>query len=67
VAPRSLHQIFGPTGPQLWPNGIIYYTIDPSITNTRALLAGIAQWNTLTPLQVLPRTGQTDYVRFVAV
>jgi uncharacterized protein (TIGR03437 family) len=66
-SPQSLSQTFGATGPQLWPNGIIYYTIDPSVTNTQAILAGIAQWNSLTPLQVLPRTNQPDYVHFTAV
>jgi hypothetical protein len=65
--PQSLRQVFGAIGPQLWPNGIIYYTIDPSVTDTAPLLAGLAQWNSMTPLQVLPRTNQPDYVRFVTV
>ncbi len=66
-APRSLHQIFGASGASLWPNGIIYYAIDPAITNQQPILDGIAQWNSLTPLQVLPRTGQANYVLFQTV
>jgi uncharacterized protein (TIGR03437 family) len=66
-APRSVHQTFGSTGPQIWPNGIMYYVIDPSVTNTKPLLDGIAQWNSMTPLQVVPRTDQPNYVHFTAV
>src|ERR1019366_2984449 len=61
-APRSLHQVFGSTGAQLWPNGIIYYVIDPSVTNPQPILDGIAQWNSRTRLQVLPYSGQLNYV-----
>jgi uncharacterized protein (TIGR03437 family) len=64
-APQSLHEAFGSTGPQPWPNGIIYYAIDPSVTNPQPILDGIAQWNSRTPLQVLPFTGQPNYVVFV--
>ncbi len=66
-APRSLHQVFGASGPGLWPNGTIYYEIDPAITNQQPILDGIAQWNSLTPLQVLPRTSQANYVLFQTV
>jgi uncharacterized protein (TIGR03437 family) len=63
-APRSLHQVFGSTGSQPWPGGIIYYAIDSGITNPQPILDGIAQWNSRTPLQVLPRTNQQNYVLF---
>jgi astacin len=64
--PKSLHQVFGSTGPQLWPNGIIYYAIGPSVANPQPIPDGIAQWNSRTPLQVLPFAGQPNYVVIVS-
>src|ERR1019366_1810198 len=63
-APRSLHQVFGSSGPQPWPGGIIYYAIDGGIANPQPILDGIAQWSSRTQLQVLPRTGQPNFVLF---
>ncbi len=52
--------------PPLWPNNTLYYTIDPSITNPKRITDAIDHWKTRTPLKILPRVAETDYVRFVA-
>jgi hypothetical protein len=41
----------------LWANGVIYYTIDASITNTDAILAAIAEVEAATPINFVPRRG----------
>ncbi|MEO5925580.1 MAG: M12 family metallopeptidase [Bryobacteraceae bacterium] len=50
----------------LWPNNTLYYVIDSTITNPQRILAAINHWNTRTPLKVVPRVAEADYVRFVA-
>lgn len=65
LAPQSLQQVTQPGGPQLWPGGIIYYAIDSSVTNPQAVIDGVALWNSQTRLQVLPWTGQENFVLFV--
>lgn len=51
----------------LWPNGILYYTIDSAIPNQQRILDAIQMWNSSTPLQIVPRTTQANYVQFVRV
>lgn len=54
------------TTPNSWPNGTIYYIVDPSLPNQQRVIDAVAHWNQLTPLKVLPRTGQVNYVQFLA-
>jgi astacin len=49
----------------LWPNNTLYYVIDQTITNPKRITDAIDHWNTRTPLKLLPRVAETDYVRFV--
>jgi hypothetical protein len=49
---------------RLWPNGIIPYEIDPVLQNTANIDAAIQHWNTHTSLQIRPRNGEANYVRF---
>src|SRR5579883_2978511 len=48
----------------LWPNGVIPYVIDGSITNQDRVNTAVQHWNSLTPIQLVPRTSQGDYVIF---
>jgi uncharacterized protein (TIGR03437 family) len=52
-------------GVSYWPGGTMYYTIDANIPNQQRLLDAVKHWNDRTPLQILPRTNQPNYVRFV--
>ncbi len=52
------------TAPRLWPDSTVYYTISPSLPNQKRVLDAIDHWNTKTPLKILPRTGQSNYVQF---
>jgi uncharacterized protein (TIGR03437 family) len=51
---------------RLWTGGVIPYDISsfPS-SRRRDVLAAIAHWNSMTPIQLVERTNQTNYVRFV--
>ena len=64
LRPRSLTLAAATTGPQLWPNATIYYTIDADVPNQQSILDGIAHWNTRTPFKILPRSNEPNYVRF---
>mgnify|MGYP000441837042 CR=1 FL=1 len=51
----------------LWPDGVLPYAFDESLTNTARtnILAAIDHWNSQTPIRIEPRTDQVDYVNFV--
>src|SRR5438477_3917894 len=51
--------------PTLWPAGVIPYSIDPDIPNPQRILDGIAEWNTKTPVRLIPRSNEGTYLRFV--
>lgn len=51
--------------PPLWPNNTLYYVIDPTITNPARIQAAIDHWTSRTPLKLVQRVAETDYVRFV--
>ncbi|MBL8233562.1 MAG: hypothetical protein JNL98_34015 [Bryobacterales bacterium] len=50
-----------------WPNGIVPYTIHPSLPNQSRITAAISHWNTsLAPnVKLVPRTNETYYITFV--
>ena len=48
-----------------WPGGIIPYVIDSNIPRPERINAAILQWSDLTPIRMVPRTHQSNYVRFV--
>ena len=48
-----------------WPNGVIFYRVDPSFTNQQRVTDAIAHWEANTPIRFQWRTTETDYVRFV--
>ena len=49
----------------LWPNATIYYTIDANVPSQQRIRDAIEHWNTRTPIRLVPRTGQANFVRFV--
>jgi Astacin (Peptidase family M12A) len=48
-----------------WPGGVIPYEIDADIPRAERINAAILQWSDLTPIRLVARTGQANYVRFV--
>ncbi len=54
-------------GGSLWPDGVMPYTFDSGLSNTAKakILDAIDHWNASTPVQVVPRNGETDYVNFI--
>src|SRR5258708_37889036 len=48
-----------------WPGGVIPYIIDSNIPRPDRINAAILQWMDLTPIRLVPRTNQSNYVRFV--
>ena len=55
------------SGTQLWPGGVIPYTLDPNFQpdQEQSIQSAINQWNTNTPIQLQRRTSQENYVEFV--
>ena len=47
----------------LWPRGVIYYTIDPELTNPHVPEA-IRHWEEHTPIRFIERTHQARWLRF---
>lgn len=55
------------SGTQLWPGGVIPYTMDPNFQpdQQQNIQSAISQWNTNTPIRLEPRASQGNYVEFV--
>lgn len=51
----------------LWPGGVVPYVIDGELPPGAAesVRAAIAEWNEKTVISLVPRTGESDFVRFV--
>ncbi|MCS6954035.1 MAG: M12 family metallopeptidase [Bryobacterales bacterium] len=47
-----------------WPGGVIPYVIDSDLPNPRRVLDAIEHWNTNTPIRLIPRTAESNYIRF---
>lgn len=64
--PRAAAQYLNSSGSApLWTDATIYYNIAAGFPNQQRIVDAINDWNTQTPLKVLPRTGQPNYVQFV--
>ena len=49
-----------------WPGGVVPYEIDPSLPSPSRVTAAIAHIESKTPgVDLVPRTGQVNYVRFI--
>ena len=49
----------------LWPNGVIPYVIDEALPEQSRVTEAIAHWEENTPIRLIRRTDQANYVRFV--
>ncbi len=49
---------------RLWPGGVIPYEIDSVFKNTSNVDAAMQHWSSRTSITFVPRTDQTNYVRF---
>jgi hypothetical protein len=47
-----------------WPGGVIPYVIDQNVPRPERVHNAMRQWAELTPIRLIPRTNQPDYVRF---
>ena len=47
-----------------WPAGLIPYAIDDNVPNQARIDQAVAHWNEKTSLRLIPRTTETNYVRF---
>jgi astacin len=47
-----------------WPNCVVPYEIDPNLPNQQRITDAIAHWHAKTPIRLVKRTTQKDYVRF---
>ncbi|MEO8368766.1 MAG: M12 family metallopeptidase [Candidatus Solibacter sp.] len=63
--PRAVILNFHTANPQMWPKAIMPYAIDSDVPNQQRILDGINQWNSRTQFQIVPRTNQANYVRFI--
>lgn len=48
-----------------WPRGVIPYVLDPGIPKPERILNAIRQWTDLTPIRLVPRASQANFVHFV--
>ncbi len=48
----------------LWPGGVVPYTLDKELTNPQRVDDAIAHWNSRTPIRLIPRTNQPNWVHF---
>jgi len=49
----------------IWPNGVVPYEIDANLPDQGRVTSAIEHWNLRTAIHLVPRTTETDYVRFV--
>jgi astacin (peptidase family M12A) len=47
-----------------WPGGVVPYVIDRDVPRQERIRTAIQQWTELTPIRLVPRTHQANYVRF---
>jgi hypothetical protein len=48
-----------------WPGGVIPYVINPDVPHPERIYAAILQWTDLTPIRLVPRGNETNFLRFV--
>ncbi|GAA1959539.1 M12 family metallopeptidase [Agromyces allii] len=64
--PEGVLRSVGISGAQFrWPNGRVPYEIASNLPNPSRVTNAIAHWQAKTPLQIVPRNGEADFVRFV--
>lgn len=48
-----------------WPNGVIPYTIDPTLPNQQRVTDAIEHWEQRTTIRLVERQTESDYVTFI--
>ncbi|HEX8546476.1 MAG TPA: M12 family metallopeptidase [Cytophagaceae bacterium] len=48
-----------------WPNGIVYYAIDPALPNQARAIDAMNYWQTKTLVRFVQRSSQSNYIYFV--
>jgi len=48
-----------------WPSGVIPFVIDANLPNPQRVTDAIAQWHRHKAIRLVPRTSETDFVRFI--
>lgn len=48
-----------------WPGGVIPFVIDSNVPHKERILNAIRQWTERTPIRLVPRAEERNYVRFV--
>lgn len=64
IGGRPLRTIRANTS-KYWSHNIVPYTIDPTVPNQLRISNAIAHWQANTSLRFVPRTTQTDFIRFI--
>ena len=60
----SLKGIFRSGEQFRWPGGIIPFRIDPALPNPQRVLDAIKHWHEKTPIKLVGRTAEPDFVTF---
>jgi hypothetical protein len=48
-----------------WPNGVVFYTVAPSLTDQDRVNKAIAHWESRTPIRFVKRTTEPGFVSFI--
>jgi astacin len=48
----------------LWPGGVVPYVIDSNLTSPKRVVDAINHWNSRTPIRLVERTNEPNWVRF---
>ena len=66
AASKSKESSTVPSSRFLWPDGIVPFTIDPALPSTtqNAIQQAVDHWNSNTPLRLIARSNEQNYVRF---
>ncbi len=71
VTRRNIDAIGIPDDPppegRLWPGGVVPYVTEDTATDAELgrIRSAVAEWNARTPVKLVPRTGESDFLRFV--
>ncbi|GAA3393632.1 M12 family metallopeptidase [Cryptosporangium minutisporangium] len=67
AGPGVLPAVALPAGRSRWPDGVVPYEVDPALPEAQRVAAedAVVHWNTQTRLTLVPRSSETDYLRFV--
>src|SRR5205809_949240 len=59
------HAIGRTSGRARWPEGVVPYVVSEEIPNPKRILDAVEHWNQNTPVRLVERTTETNYVKFL--